>query len=301
MVGLGLILVYGRNGWFDAGSQRNGVQVLFALPAMVLATLFVTLPSSCARSCRRSGRSAPSRSRRRTLGAAAGRRSGASRCRRSARPQLRRRDHDWRARRRVRRGRIVSGQHRGPDADRDLRRPGRVRIRRVAAPMRMSLVLAAIAVVGLRRHDLSPTEGARLMSIQVRNIIEALRRFRRARRRLLRDHRRLAVALLGPSGSASPRCCASSPGSSAGRRRGRGLGRARDRPAAAAAQRRLRVPALRRVPAPDGRDNVAFGLEVRKRPKAEIRGRVDELLEARAPQGLGERYPRSSPAASASA
>ena len=39
------------------------------------------------------------------------------------------------------------------------------------------------------------------------------------------------------------------------------------------------------------RKNIAFGLEVRKRPKAEIRERVDELLNLVQLQGLGDRYP----------
>jgi sulfate/thiosulfate transport system ATP-binding protein len=39
------------------------------------------------------------------------------------------------------------------------------------------------------------------------------------------------------------------------------------------------------------RDNVAFGLKVRKRPKAEIRVRVDELLHLVQLQGFGDRYP----------
>jgi sulfate transport system ATP-binding protein len=39
------------------------------------------------------------------------------------------------------------------------------------------------------------------------------------------------------------------------------------------------------------RDNVAFGLKVRKRPKTEIRERVDELLALVQLQGLGDRYP----------
>jgi sulfate transport system ATP-binding protein len=39
------------------------------------------------------------------------------------------------------------------------------------------------------------------------------------------------------------------------------------------------------------RENVAFGLRVRKRPKAEIRERVDELLELVQLNGLAERYP----------
>ena len=39
------------------------------------------------------------------------------------------------------------------------------------------------------------------------------------------------------------------------------------------------------------RDNVAFGLEVRKRPKDEIRERVDELLRLVQLEALGHRYP----------
>jgi sulfate transport system ATP-binding protein len=39
------------------------------------------------------------------------------------------------------------------------------------------------------------------------------------------------------------------------------------------------------------RDNVAFGLKIRKRPKAEIEKRVDELLELVQLQGLAKRYP----------
>jgi sulfate transport system ATP-binding protein len=39
------------------------------------------------------------------------------------------------------------------------------------------------------------------------------------------------------------------------------------------------------------RDNVAFALTIRKRPKAEIRARVDELLELVQLQGFADRYP----------
>src|SRR3984893_6971699 len=38
-------------------------------------------------------------------------------------------------------------------------------------------------------------------------------------------------------------------------------------------------------------DNVAFGLQIRRRPKAEIRDRVDELLDLVQLAGLGKRYP----------
>jgi len=38
-------------------------------------------------------------------------------------------------------------------------------------------------------------------------------------------------------------------------------------------------------------DNVAFGLKIRKRPRAEVRQRVDELLELVQLEGLAKRYP----------
>src|SRR5829696_8426867 len=39
------------------------------------------------------------------------------------------------------------------------------------------------------------------------------------------------------------------------------------------------------------RENVAFGLKIRKRPKTEIRARVDELLDLVQLEGFGDRYP----------
>jgi sulfate transport system permease protein len=44
VVGLSLFLLYGRGGWFGDWLDRQDIEVLFALPAMVLATLFVSLP-----------------------------------------------------------------------------------------------------------------------------------------------------------------------------------------------------------------------------------------------------------------
>jgi len=44
VVGLALFLLYGRNGWFGPWLSDHGIQVLFALPAMVIATIFVSLP-----------------------------------------------------------------------------------------------------------------------------------------------------------------------------------------------------------------------------------------------------------------
>jgi sulfate transport system permease protein len=44
VVGLALILVYGKDGWFGSWLVENGVQVIFSVPGIVLATIFVTLP-----------------------------------------------------------------------------------------------------------------------------------------------------------------------------------------------------------------------------------------------------------------
>ena len=44
VVGLALFLLYGRGGWFGDWFTRHGIQILFALPSMVLATVFVSLP-----------------------------------------------------------------------------------------------------------------------------------------------------------------------------------------------------------------------------------------------------------------
>jgi sulfate transport system permease protein len=44
VVGLSLLLLYGRDGWFGGWLTDHGIQVLFALPSMVVATVFVSLP-----------------------------------------------------------------------------------------------------------------------------------------------------------------------------------------------------------------------------------------------------------------
>jgi sulfate transport system permease protein len=43
IVGFSLIALYGINGWFG-WFQRNGYEIIFATPSIVLATIFVTLP-----------------------------------------------------------------------------------------------------------------------------------------------------------------------------------------------------------------------------------------------------------------
>ena len=75
---------------------------------------------------------------------------------------------------------------------------------------------------------------------------------------------------------------------------GHGADRRRGRDARAAAQRRgvgfvfQHYAAFKHMTV---RDNVAFGLKIRKRPKEEIRSRVDELLELVHLDGFADRYP----------
>jgi sulfate/thiosulfate transport system permease protein len=44
VVGLALVLVYGQRGWFGGWLAEHGAQVIFALPGMVIATVFISLP-----------------------------------------------------------------------------------------------------------------------------------------------------------------------------------------------------------------------------------------------------------------
>jgi sulfate transport system permease protein len=45
VVGLALVLVYGpNNGWFGVPLHNGGIEVIYAVPGMVLATTFVSLP-----------------------------------------------------------------------------------------------------------------------------------------------------------------------------------------------------------------------------------------------------------------
>jgi sulfate transport system permease protein len=44
VIGLALILVYGQAGWLGSWLAGRGIQVIFSLPGMVLATVFVSLP-----------------------------------------------------------------------------------------------------------------------------------------------------------------------------------------------------------------------------------------------------------------
>ena len=44
IIGLALILVYGQGGWFGDTFLNNGIRIIYAVPGMVIATVFVSLP-----------------------------------------------------------------------------------------------------------------------------------------------------------------------------------------------------------------------------------------------------------------
>jgi sulfate transport system permease protein len=44
VIGLALLLLYGRTGWLGPWLRDHGIQIVFSVPGMVLATIFVCLP-----------------------------------------------------------------------------------------------------------------------------------------------------------------------------------------------------------------------------------------------------------------
>jgi sulfate transport system permease protein len=44
IVGLMAVLLFGTGGWFEAFFAARGIQVIFALPAMILVTIFISIP-----------------------------------------------------------------------------------------------------------------------------------------------------------------------------------------------------------------------------------------------------------------
>jgi sulfate/thiosulfate transport system permease protein len=44
VIGLSLFLLYGKNGWLEPGLAEAGLKILFSVPGMVLACIFVSLP-----------------------------------------------------------------------------------------------------------------------------------------------------------------------------------------------------------------------------------------------------------------
>ena len=44
VAGLMLVLLYGRNGWFGSALNAANIKIIFALPAMIIASAFITMP-----------------------------------------------------------------------------------------------------------------------------------------------------------------------------------------------------------------------------------------------------------------
>jgi sulfate transport system permease protein len=44
VVGLAAVLLFGRGGWFEPWLTAHGIRVIFALPSMVLVTIFICIP-----------------------------------------------------------------------------------------------------------------------------------------------------------------------------------------------------------------------------------------------------------------
>jgi sulfate/thiosulfate transport system permease protein len=44
IVGLMAVLLFGRGGWFEAFLEARGIRIIYALPSMVLVTIFISIP-----------------------------------------------------------------------------------------------------------------------------------------------------------------------------------------------------------------------------------------------------------------
>jgi len=44
IVGLMAVLLFGRNGWFEPFFAARGIQIIFAVPSMVIVTIFISIP-----------------------------------------------------------------------------------------------------------------------------------------------------------------------------------------------------------------------------------------------------------------
>jgi sulfate/thiosulfate transport system permease protein len=44
IVGLAAVLLFGRGGWFEPFFAERGIQIIFALPSMILVTIFICIP-----------------------------------------------------------------------------------------------------------------------------------------------------------------------------------------------------------------------------------------------------------------
>ena len=296
VVGLSLFLLYGRDGWFGSWLSDHGIDVLFALPAMVIATIFVSLPfvaREVVPTLREVGDEQEQAAR--TLGA-----GGWQTFWRITLPSIR-----WavvygvilttaRCLGEYGAVAVVSGRIQGETETATLRVQERYESFDLAGAYAISIVLALMAIARARGPDGDPTaRGARsLMSITVRNITKRFGDFVAVDDVSLEVESGALTALLGPSGSGKStllRIIAGLETPDAGEI----LLSGKDATSLPPQKRNVgfvfqHYAAFKHMTV---RDNIAFGLKVRRRPRAEIRERVDELLHLVQLQGFGDRYP----------
>ena len=294
VVGLALILVYGKTGWFGNWLAAHGIDVIFSVPGIVMASAAVSLPyvvREVLPVLQEIGTEQEQAAA--TLGAGPVHHLPAHHpALHPLGPRLRRHPHHRPGARRVRgRGHRVGGHRRARPRPSPCSSPTASRTSTRSAPTpgpsswpswrsSCSPCWAPIPRERSGGGDHHPIS------------LQAIRRRRRSRRREPGGPRRLADRAprterrrqvhpaAGHRRAGDPR-----------HRHGRDRRRGRDQGPGARPGHRLLLPALRPVPAPDRPAERRLRPRGPRRPKAEIRRRVDELLELVRIAHLADRYP----------
>ncbi len=191
---------------------------------------------------------------------------------------------------------VVSGRIQGKTETATLRDPGTVRELRPRRRVRYLDRPRAHGDTRSRRDDGNPAQGGRgvhvAMSIVVRNISKRFGDFVALDDVSLDVESGSLTALLGPSGSGKSTLLRIVAGLETPDAGAVLLG-GQDATALAPQKRNVgfvfqHYAAFKHMTVAD---NIAFGLKVRRRPRAEVRQRVEELLHLVQLEGLGDRYP----------